>query len=280
MLKEKIARMLHKPAPEGVSGLDMTKEDVTPKKRLLPFKKQKEKKFAVTAADIEAAEKAKERKNLLQVIAFGVVVVLILALLRTPMNKFIESTKEGGKLLPDEMIMTSFLGYDLDVATSILEKNEINVQVIYTYDKYSTDGTIIKTVPEDGYVIKKGSTVQLYVCDDGTPQHPLDYSSIQTQATPFNLDHIDVISFDIIDDKFSMIIQNNNNACITSIKYTIAFSNNIGEKIGGKTYQVNDIQILPGEKYILEETIKEQDTAYVSVVSFDPTVISVPNQPR
>lgn len=258
----------HRHRPQPTVSEDILEIEKAPRKEEIVVPK--------TPEEIKKEEQKKKYKQMGILAILGLLFILFLP----TMYKGLIQARSDTKLDQNEMVMSDLTGYNEADAIKLLEQNDLIPSVFYTYDQYSSNGTVIKTNIQPGTIVTKGTQILLYICDDSTPFKDVDYSLIETPPTPFVKDKIDVVGFDIMDDKFNILIQNNNNICITTIEYEIVYENEYRENIGGRTYQISDIQILPGDKYLIEETIQEPLAHYMTVANFRYKTIPVPDNPR
>ena len=256
------------------------KPDVTVNEDVLEIEKAPRKEdTSIKIKTPEELEKAEKKKKYIKyaVIAGCVGVFILLCPL---MYKGLLLARSDTQLEQNEMVMSDLTGYNEADAVALLKSKDLTPVVFYTYDQYTENGAVIKTSQQPGTIVTKGSKIMLYICDDSMPLKNIDYSLIETPEVPFIKDSIDVTEFNIVDDKFNIVIQNKQSFCITALEYEIVYENEYRENIGGKKYQISDIQILPGEKYVLEEKIQNGEAKYITVAGFRYQTKSVPENPR
>lgn len=232
--------------------------------------------FEDSAAKEKALKKKKKRKKL---ITLGIIFLIVILLFK-PFKNALQSSRSEMVLGENELIMIDLIGYDEQDAIDKLKVANITAQVIYVYDAYSSNGTVIKTEVEAGEIVTRGMTMKIYVCDDGNPYENVDYSEVRTPQTPFVKNHLDVIAFDIVEDKYEITLQNNNNVCIVELTYTVSYKNMKGEGVGSRTYTEPNLQLLPGEKLVLSEKINNTEVDYIDIESLKVITIAVPEEDR
>lgn len=277
-------RLKHKKDEEKKNSqtLDMTKEPVKEDSKSAKRSARRKKEQEIDNSP-DAAEKAIERKRLkkkrIKMAILAAVLLLIFAF-RGQILGFLEDSKSDTEMAENELVMIDLTGYDEQSAIDMLTKVNITPQIVYIYDKYSANGTVIKTSVEAGDVVQMGSTIKLYICDDGDPYKEADYSLVETPDTPFYKNNLDIIGFDIVDDMFAITIQNNHNVCITAIEYSIEYTDEFGNGLGDKTFKETGLTILPGDKYILQQKINNADVRKLSIEKISCTTTSVPEEQR
>lgn len=232
-----------------------------------------------TPKDIEAEEKKK--KNIKTAILIGVLIMAFF--LRGPFLAALKNARSDTSLGADEIEMIDLSGYTEASAISKIEKVGLFAQIERIYDPYCAEGTVVKASAQAHDVVKKGDIILLYICDKSMPIVNADYSDLQPMPpAPYKepINNIEVVSFDIIGDKFNIVIQNPTDFCITSMNYTIEYSNALRESIGSRKYSVDEIQILPGQKFELEDFINQPDAKFIKVSYFDCKAIPVPENQR
>lgn len=177
--------------------------------------------------------------------------------------------------------MPNICQFEEKSAIAKLQQLGLDYKIIYEYDAFSTNGTVIRCNHNVGDSLPLGTIVTVYICDDAQPIIDYDYSFVKTQQCPFELDNLDVISFEVIDDSFYLTIQNNNDCIISTITYTIGYADSKSSKIGQRTYfEIIDNKLMPGEKYTLSQAIDQPETEYLSVLEFYCDASAAPSSDR
>ena len=221
-------------------------------------------------------EKYKDNKILFKKVLIGIIVlavVLSIFLLKNTINDYVETVKSDNGMQADERVMVNIIGFDIDSAKKELKNNEINFTIVPIVDNYNIPGNVVKCDREVGEYININDTIKVYVCDNGILETDIDHK-VDTEETPFTKNNIDVLGFSTTGNDFNIIIQNNNEVVIDSIAYTITYIDKNGNKIGDKTFKEFDIIIQPGEKYVLTNSIKNNDAYSLKINKFFCTIKS------
>lgn len=221
-------------------------------------------------------KKYKDNKILLKKVLIGIIVLAVVSsifLLKNTINDYIETVKSDNGMQADERVMVNIIGFDIDSAKQELKNNEINFTIVPIVDNYNIPGNVVKCDREVGEYININDTIKVYVCDNGILETDIDHK-VDTEETPFTKNNIDVLGFSTTGNDFNIIIQNNNEVVIDSIAYTITYIDKNGNKIGDKTFKEFDIIIQPGEKYVLTNSIKNNDAYSLKINKFFCTIKS------
>lgn len=221
-------------------------------------------------------EKYKDNKILLKKVLIGIIVLAVVSsifLLKNTINDYVETVKSDNGMQADERVMVNIIGFDIDSAKKELKNNEINFTIVPIVDNYNIPGNVVKCDREVGEYININDTIKVYVCDNGILETDIDHK-VDTEETPFTKNNIDVLGFSTTGNDFNIIIQNNNEVVIDSIAYTITYIDKNGNKIGDKTFKEFDIIIQPGEKYVLTNSIKNNDAYSLKINKFFCTIKS------
>lgn len=218
-------------------------------------------------------EKYKDNKMAKKIITIaGIIAVVGLGIVcKDLVSSYVESVKNETAMKENETVMVNVIGYDIESAKKELENHEIKYTIIKQPDTFNLDGNVIKTEINPGSFVNKEKSVKIYVCDnaelDTTTPH-----DVTTDKTPFVKDNLDVVSFYTSDDMFCIVIQNNNNVTITEIEYTIGYLDMLNFKIGDKIYKEFDLNIQPGEKYILSNKINNNKAYSLTIEKFNCSI--------
>ena len=221
-------------------------------------------------------KKYKDNKILLKKVLIGIIVLAVVSsifLLKNTINDYVETVKSDNGMQADERVMVNIIGFDIDSAKKELKNNEINFTIVPIVDNYNIPGNVVKCDREVGEYININDTIKVYVCDNGILETDIDHK-VDTEETPFTKNNIDVLGFSTTGNDFNIIIQNNNEVVIDSIAYTITYIDKNGNKIGDKTFKEFDIIIQPGEKYVLTNSIKNNDAYSLKINKFFCTIKS------
>lgn len=221
-------------------------------------------------------KKYKDNKILLKKVLIGIIVLAVVSsifLLKNTINDYVETVKSDNGMQADERVMVNIIGFDIDSAKQELKNNEINFTIVPIVDNYNIPGNVVKCDREVGEYININDTIKVYVCDNGILETDIDHK-VDTEETPFTKNNIDVLGFSTTGNDFNIIIQNNNEVVIDSIAYTITYIDKNGNKIGDKTFKEFDIIIQPGEKYVLTNSIKNNDAYSLKINKFFCTIKS------
>ena len=221
-------------------------------------------------------KKYKDNKILLKKVLIGIIVLAVVSsifLLKNTINDYVETVKSDNGMQADERVMVNIIGFDIDSAKQELKNNEINFTIVPIVDNYNIPGNVVKCDREVGEYININDTIKVYVCDNGILETDIDHK-VDTEDTPFTKNNIDVLGFSTTGNDFNIIIQNNNEVVIDSIAYTITYIDKNGNKIGDKTFKEFDIIIQPGEKYVLTNSIKNNDAYSLKINKFFCTIKS------
>ena len=221
-------------------------------------------------------EKYKDNKILLKKVLIGIIVLAVVSsifLLKNTINDYVETVKSDNGMQADQRVMVNIIGFDIDSAKQELKNNEINFTIVPIVDNYNIPGNVVKCDREVGEYININDTIKVYVCDNGILETDIDHK-VDTEETPFTKNNIAVLGFSTTGNDFNIIIQNNNEVVIDSIAYTITYIDKNGNKIGDKTFKEFDIIIQPGEKYVLTNSIKNNDAYSLKINKFFCTIKS------
>lgn len=224
-------------------------------------------------------EKYKTNKLPVKKIVIGViccVVLLSLFLLKGSIDKYINDVKSETGLQENERQMVNIIGFDIKSAKKELKANDIKYTIVPIVDNYSIQGNVVKCDKEIGEHVNIEEPVKVYVCDNGILAQDINHY-VSTEPTPFLKDNIDVLGFSTSGNDFNIIIQNNNQVVITSVTYTITYIDEAGNKIGDKTFKEFNTLIQPGEKYILTNSIYNNDAYELKIKGFKCTIESGEN---
>ncbi len=261
----------------------LEKEKEARRRKLIKEKRLKELKEKQEKLKLEKKpkeKKSKQSKFLQKIVkktwfiptASIIILIFVALLLKKPVDIYIESVHNETAIKDYQVEMKNIIGYDVDAAIQELKNNEISYNIIEVEDLYALTGNVIKTSSDAGEYINKEIPIDVYVCNnhDG---NQLNTNTITTEPTPFLKNSISVMSFDVIEDDFFIVIQNKNNATLKDIAYTIGYADKSGKAIGSKTYKEFNINVLAGQKYELRNKIKCHNSAYLVVENIVCTTI-------
>jgi len=220
-------------------------------------------------------EKLIEKKKLI----FTILILIPVLILIYVLSQF-AITYENGKRYDNYIFIPDITGYDENDAIEKLEKlGFLDLNVEYIIDQYTPDGCVIKTNKHIKYKSRPDEKIIIYVCkksdDIGIKE---DISATNKYFSMNNMTIIDIATYD---DKFSIIVKNNNIEAITHIEYKIGYLNEEGKNMGENKYQLDgNITIMPGEKYTITDEIKNKSASSLYVSGFSYNKIKIPNNER
>ena len=243
---------------------------------------------------MQESEKKPEKKNLTnkqkkQITAFILVVILLLIILffGKPFLKYInevgrDNPYENHLLLPD---LTGY--YEDDAINELKSIGFVNIKREYIVDQYTVDGCVVKTNHHINSLLKPDEEIKIFICDEDL----LKNTDYEVESNPennpsannmyFSLNGISIIDMKIKDGKFYFLLKNNTSNAIKNISYKIGYQNKEQYEIGSEKYFLDeDIIVLPGEKYLISDNIRNDNAYYLYVNGFKYESISVPENER
>ena len=176
-----------------------------------------------------------------------------------------EFTDEEEQISSEKIKIPNVDGYEIDSAISMLDDKGIEYSIKYVDDELYIYDCVIKTEPSNGEKINVGDDVKVYVAK--TPKNA-EHGIVETEETPFEKDHINVISFSADNGFYTMLVQNNSNVTIKALSCTLQYQNKQGERYGLRTYYTDGIELKPGDTYTIYGPIKQVGDTYLSIKGF------------
>ena len=247
-----------------------TYEDKKKEKKIKKPKIRKEKGvdeplIPVEDSYISSYNREKRRKKI-AIMVILIIIVFVAMFVYKQFKVTHNKMQENISLKENEVLMPNVAGYDIEAALELLSYCELNGEIIYSHDPYCAYDTIIKTDISKNSVIEKGSTVQLYVCQQASeiPENV----KVTAEETPYVKDYIEIDSMEIEGETFVITIKNVSNYDVASIAYTLLYRAPDGTRIGERTYIKDNVDFKPNGTLKIRNKVKAPDNCSLSVSRF------------
>ena len=214
------------------------------------------KKIKTNSAQKEKVLKEKKplNPNIKKALIIGIPItcfLILFAIFKNPFFKAIEEIKNNTYIDSEYVMMPAITGYEEKEAIEILKKHNLKTEIEYMYNKYFDNGTVIKcSVDADNPVIK-GSTIKVYICKDENleevPKGENYFADIRLPDCPISKNSIILTSVKLNDVYLTLNFKNNSSKTISSIRYTLGYSDYAGIKFVNRSYTIEDLNLQPQE---------------------------------
>ncbi len=179
------------------------------------------------------------------------IIISLLIIFNKPIKDFIIAVENDNYIDKNYVMMPSITGKEESEALFTLEEAGIKYKVVYMYNKYFDNGTVIKSSVDPSNPVKNGSEIIVYVCKDNSLQEVIEgvdfFESIELPDCPETRRTITLIDVELDDIYVNLKFQNNAKGPISSIKYSLGFFDENGNKLTNREEVISDMKLLPGE---------------------------------
>ena len=257
---EKEKRQIEKVRKERV------KREKPPKVKKEKYRPPKEEPVVIPQEDEYIVDPvAQKRKKKIAILISLIVCVFAALFIYRGFKSSKEEVSDASKLKEGEVLMPNVAGYDIEAAKEVLEQNELTPNIIYSSDQFCIYDTVIKTDINKNTPVKKGSEVSVYVCQQVNIPDKID---VKVEPTPYEKDHMEVVSLDIEGETFVANIKNAANVPVKTITYTLLYRKEDGTRVGERTYIKDGLNLQPGETVSVRNFIKAPCSCTLSITRF------------
>ena len=176
-----------------------------------------------------------------------IVVVSMKDYLIEQINRVIDDTYIESNLV----MMPDVTGMEKEQALETLKNLGIRTETEYMYNQYFDHNTIIKCSVDPDNPVEKGSTIRVYICKDPNvteiPKNEDFFKDIYLPQCPISKNAIVLTSVKLNDVYLTINFKNNSSKRITTLKYTLGFYDEAGNKLVNRTYTIENLTLNPQE---------------------------------
>lgn len=220
--------------------------------------------------------KNKENKFSQKILALSLLILLLFGVFMITKTVVKYAKKEISKEQTVEANLVSIPdlnGIDVESANEILHSLGIKTQIRQSYNDFFDIDAVIKMSVDPGNLIKKGSTIILYVCkpDNIEAVQPGShyFDNVYIENVPIRKNGISVDKIEFNDNIMVVTLTNKTNSNISSLLFTVGYIDSIGDKFLNKSSIHLGLNIKPHESFTLQQKTKNPKIKGVSVEKID-----------
>lgn len=219
-----------------------------------------------------------QAKKLIQYACISIIIIIIILLV----NLFLRMTEDNTDYnLHGKLLLPDLTGMEEEDAEILLSDTGFkNVSVEYIYDQFTNDNCVIRTNYHIRSILDEDAPVVIYVCDESIVFGEKKPEDTIADMPYDSLNQIQIIDLKVKEGMFYAIIQNNNPEAISGISFKMGYRNGNGSQIGSSEHELEDVVLMPGEKYMLSGEIKKPEAATVFFHSFTYNSKEIPENER